>query len=249
MKRPFHPDSRVLLAAVFSITSMAIAFADLAWLTGLLALSIAALKLARVPLGHLRRRMRRFRWFFFLLAVVQSLTSAGGQVLLQWGGVVLLSTGGLIAALSVMLRIMVILAIVLLLTLHNSQQLVVGMVQLRVPYQLAYMVLLAIRFIPVLGEDFRDALVAIQLRGVDIERVPLKRKLSLYTYILMPVVAGALIRARRIATAMDARAFRAHKYRTWLDWPVLDRVDWLLLLLIILGTIAAYALYMGGVKL
>ena len=111
------------------------------------------------------------------------------------------------------------------------------------------MVLLATRFIPVLAEDFRDALVAIQLRGVDLESISLKQKFNLYTYILMPVVAGALIRARRIAIAMDARAFRAHKYRTWLDWPALNNVDWLLLILVFLGTFAAYALYIRGVTL
>lgn len=247
MKSSFNPpDARVLLVAVFAITGMAIAFSRLAWLGGLLLVSLVALAVAGISPWRLYNRLRRFRWLFFVLAVVQSLTNPGGRVLLAWGNTVLVSSGGLVAALSVMVRITVIIAIVLLLTLRDNQQLVVGLVQLRVPYQLAYMVLLAVRFIPVLGEDFRDALVAVQLRGVDLERIPLGRKVRLYTYILMPVVAGALVRARRIATAMDARAFRAYRHRTWLDWPVLTLTDWLLLAVLLAGTMTAYAVYYGG---
>ncbi|HCX78655.1 MAG TPA: energy-coupling factor transporter transmembrane protein EcfT, partial [Firmicutes bacterium] len=77
----------------------------------------------------------------------------------------LLSAGGLLAALAALLRITVILAAVLLLTLKDYQQMVTGLAQIRVPYELAYMVLLAVRFIPVLMEEFRNSLVAIELRG------------------------------------------------------------------------------------
>ncbi len=243
------PDSRVLIVLVFSLTAMAVAFTDIFWLAGLLMVTMATLVFARISLWRLLRRMRRFRWLFFILAVIQSLTHPGGRIFLQLGETVLISSDGLLAAASVMLRIVVILAAVLLFTLRDSQQLVVGLVQMKVPYPLAYMVLLAIRFIPVLGEDFNDALLAIQLRGIDLKAIPLRARFRLYTNILLPVVAGALIRARRIATAMDARAFRAYPRRTWLDWPSLSAVDWCLLVVSIVGTAVACGFYYGGVIL
>ena len=243
------PDSRVLVIFVFSLTAIAVAFTDVFWLVGLLMVALAALVLAGISLWRLWRRMRRFRWLFFIMAVIQSVTHPGGQVFFQLGETVLISSDGLLAAASVMLRIIVILAAVLLFTLRNSQQLVVGLVQLKVPYQLAYMVLLAIRFIPVLGEDFTDALQAIQLRGIDLKAIPVRARFRLYTNILLPVVAGALIRARRIATAMDARAFRAYPRRTWLDWPRLSVMDWCLLVVSIVGTAVACGFYYGGVIL
>ena len=107
------------------------------------------------------------------------------------------------------------------------------------------MVLLAVRFIPVFMDEFRQSLLAIQLRGVDLGQIPLAEKVRVYSYILMPAVAGAIIRARRIATAMEARAFRAKKKRTWLEWPRLSAGDWLILVGAVLGGAVCATIYWG----
>ena len=229
------PDVRTLFALVLVITSLAIAINDPLWLTGLLAVSLAALLAAKIPLSLLGRRLRRYRWLFLILALAQSLSNGSGRVFLEWRGYVLLSAGGLLAALAALLRITVILAAVLLLTLKDYQQMVTGLAQIRVPYELAYMVLLAVRFIPVLVEEFRNSLVAIELRGVDLKAIPLREKIKVYSYLLMPTTAGALIRSRRIAIAMEARAFRAYPRRTWLEWPKLSALDWLIIVLVLVG--------------
>lgn len=225
------PDARTLIVIVLLITTLAIALTDPVWLTGLLGITVIALASARVSLIRLFKRLKRYRWLFIILALVQSLTHPAGQVYLAWQDYVLLSAGGLLAALSVILRVTIILAAALLLTIRDYQELVTGLVQMKVPYELAYMVLLGIRFIPVLSEEFRNSLTAIELRGIDLKRITLADKIRVYSYILMPTVAGALIRARRIAIAMEARAFRAKPRRTWLEWPRLSPADWLLIVL------------------
>lgn len=225
------PDARTLIVIVLLITTLGIALTDPVWLAGLLGVTVIALAAARVSLIRLFKRLRRYRWLFLILALVQSLTHPVGQVYLAWQDYVLLSSGGLLAALSVILRVTIILAAALLLTIRDYQELVTGLVQLKVPYELAYMVLLGIRFIPVLSEEFRNSLTAIELRGIELKRITLADKIRVYSYILMPTVAGALIRARRIAIAMEARAFRAKPRRTWLEWPRLSPADWLLIVL------------------
>lgn len=239
------PDARTLLAVVFIITTLAIAMADPLWLAGLLAATLAFILALGVPIRSLGRRLRRYRWLFFILALAQSLANPAGQVYLEWQGFVLLSSGGILAALAAMLRIATILAAALALTLRNYHELTTALVQLKVPYELAFMVLLAVRFIPVFMDEFRQSLLAIQLRGVDLEQIPLAEKVRVYSYILMPAVAGAVIRARRIATAMDARAFRASKKRTWLDWPRLSAGDWLLMAGAALGGAVCAIIYWG----
>jgi|SRR5690554_176910 len=223
------PDARTLIIAVVILTSLAIAINNPLVLAGLLAVTLLALVAAKIPLGDFVRRFKRFRWLIITLALVQSLTNPHGQIYWQWREYILLSSGGLWAALAVLLRLAVILAGVQFLNRKNYQELVTGMVQMKVPYELAYMVLLGIRFIPVFMEEFRDALTAMALRGVDLEQIPWRDKLRVYSYILMPTVAGAMVRARRIATAMEARAFRAYPQRTWLEWPRLSRWDWALI--------------------
>lgn len=246
MKTAF-PDARTLIVVVLAITTMAIAINDPIWLAPLLILTISALASARISLYRLINRLHRYRWLFFLLALVQSVTNSSGTIWLEFQGYTLLSSGGLLSAAAVILRVIIILAAALLLSLRDSQQLVTGLVQMKVPYELAYMVLLGIRFIPVLSEEFQDALTAMQLRGIELDKIPLRQRIGVYNYILMPTVAGALIRARRISTAMEARAFRAKPRRTWLDWPRLSKLDWFTSAAVITGLILSLWLYRGGI--
>ncbi len=239
------PDARTLLTIVVIITTLAIAINDPLWLGGLLAVTLGALLAFGISPQRLTGRLRRYRWLFFILALAQSLTNPGGHIYLEWRGFVLLSSGGLLLALAVMLRIVIILTTALLFTLRNYHELVTGLVQLGVPYELAYMVLLGVRFIPVLMDEFRASLLAIELRGIDLQKIPLADKVRVYSYILMPAVAGAVIRARRIATAMDARAFRAADKRTWLEWPGLSRADWLVMAAAVLGGGLCAIIYWG----
>lgn len=239
------PDARTLLTIVVIITTLAIAINDPLWLGGLLAVTLGALLAFGISPQRLTGRLRRYRWLFFILALAQSLTNPGGHIYLEWRGFVLLSSGGLLLALAVMLRIVIILTTALLFTLRNYHELVTGLVQLGVPYELAFMVLLGVRFIPVFMDEFHASLLAIELRGIDLQKIPLADKVRVYSYILMPAVAGAVIRARRIATAMDARAFRAEDKRTWLEWPGLSRADWLAMATAVLGGGLCAIIYWG----
>ncbi len=229
--RPEFPDVRTLFTAVLIITSLAIAINDYLWLLILLAITLASLLIAGIHLTRLLRRLRRYRWLFLLIALAQSISNGSGTVFLEFRGYVLLSSGGLLGALAALLRITVILAAVGLLSLKDYQQMVTGLAQMGVPYEFAFMVLLAVRFIPVLMEEFRNSLAAIELRGIELKAIPLGQRLKVYSYLLMPTTAGALIRSRRIAIAMEARAFRAYPRRTWLQWPSLTGWDWFIIAL------------------
>lgn len=229
------PDVRSLLILVVVMTVFAVILNSLLALSALLVLALIALGLAAIPMAKLAKRLRGYRWLIFILVLVQSLTHSGGKVYLQWRGYVFLSLGGLEAALGVLLRIVVILAAALLLTRRDYQELATGLAQMKVPYELAFMVLLAVRFLPALRDEFRDSLASLQLRGVEIESVPWRKRLGLYYYLLLPTTGGALIRARRIAVAMEARGFRAYPQRTWLEWPVLANLDWAIIALALAG--------------
>lgn len=229
------PDIRSLLILVIVITVFAVILNSLLALLVLLVISLIALGLAPIPLGKLIKRLRGYRWLIFILILVQSLTHSGGKVYLQWRGYVFLSAGGLEAALGVLLRIVIILAVALLLTQKDYQELATGLAQMKVPYELAFMVLLAVRFLPTLREEFRDSLAALQLRGVEIEIVPLGKRLGLYYYLLLPTTGVAMVRAQRIAIAMEARGFRAYPRRTWLEWPSLSAMDWLIIAFAVVG--------------
>ncbi|MFF0911801.1 energy-coupling factor transporter transmembrane component T [Microbacterium enclense] len=78
--------------------------------------------------------------------------------------------------------------------------------QLRVPYRIGYAALAAIRFVPRFAVELRVIRQAHRVRGT---RGPVRA-----AGYVVPLLAGAIRHAERVALAMDARAFGAHRDRT-----------------------------------
>ena len=85
--------------------------------------------------------------------------------------------------------------------------------QLRVPYRIGYTALAAFRFVPRFGHELAVIRAAHRVRGMAGGRGPvagIRRRLG---YVI-PLLAGAIRHAERVALAMDARAFGAFPTRT-----------------------------------
>ncbi|MCS3843459.1 energy-coupling factor transporter transmembrane protein EcfT [Microbacterium sp. AK031] len=85
--------------------------------------------------------------------------------------------------------------------------------QLRVPYRVGYTALAAFRFVPRFGHELAVIRAAHRVRGHHGGRGPIARIARGWGYIV-PLLAGAIRHAERVALAMDARAFGAHPTRT-----------------------------------
>ncbi|MCM3695117.1 energy-coupling factor transporter transmembrane component T [Microbacterium oleivorans] len=98
--------------------------------------------------------------------------------------------------------------------------------QLRVPYRIGYAALAAIRFVPRFGYELEVIRQAHRVRGAHGGRGPFAAVARWWGY-LVPLLAGAIRHAERVALAMDARAFGAHPDRTerhLLPWRPRDTV-------------------------
>jgi len=85
--------------------------------------------------------------------------------------------------------------------------------QLRVPYRIGYTALAAFRFVPRFGHELDVIRQAHRVRGAHGGRGPFAAIARWFGYIV-PLLAGAIRHAERVALAMDARAFGAHPDRT-----------------------------------
>ncbi|WP_413354814.1 energy-coupling factor transporter transmembrane component T family protein [Microbacterium sp. 1P06AB] len=98
--------------------------------------------------------------------------------------------------------------------------------QLRVPYRIGYTALAAFRFVPRFGYELEVIRQAHRVRGAHVGRGPVAAIARWWGYIV-PLLAGAIRHAERVALAMDARAFGAHPDRTerhLLPWRRRDTV-------------------------
>ena len=149
--------------------------------------------------------------------------------------VVLIEVGGwqftlaaYLIGLATALRISALLVLSLIAGLTTTgPDLVRALVQnLRVPYRVGYAALAALRFVPRFRHELEVIRSAQRVRGVDRGRGPVaavRRTLA----VSIPLLAGAIRHAERVALAMDARAFGAHPTRTERTlsrWRVRDTV-------------------------
>ena len=85
--------------------------------------------------------------------------------------------------------------------------------QLRVPYRIGYTALAAFRFVPRFGHELEVIRQAHRVRGAHGGRGPFAAIARWGGYVV-PLLAGAIRHAERVALAMDARAFGAYPDRT-----------------------------------
>lgn len=123
--------------------------------------------------------------------------------------------GALLLGLATGVRLAAIVALALLAGLTTSgPDLVRATVQqLRVPYRIGYTALAAFRFVPRFGFELEIIRQAHRVRGSHGGRGPFAALARWWGYIV-PLLAGAIRHAERVALAMDARAFGAHPERT-----------------------------------
>lgn len=159
------------------------------------------------------------------LFVIQCLFVRDGNVLLAAGNYVLLTSRGLNSALCVVLRLLVVSFSAMLLHSGETRDYLLALVQWKVPYEIAFMVMIGIHFIPLLGEEGKNLIFSVQMRGTELKKIPAGEKIKAYSQLLLPILAGALQRAKMMSLAMEIRAFRAFPKRTYMRQLRLKKQD------------------------
>lgn len=236
-------DVRTKLAIVAGISTTAVVIQHAYVLTLLLIISIVLSALFYGKPGKTIAATRRLWYVFIAIVIMQSIFNRTGSPLLALDGFAILTDVGLVKGIEFLLRISVIIFSATIAASSDHREVVQGLVQLRIPYEVAFMVSVGIRFLPLLRAEFVDVMTAIQLRGVDIRKIPLKKKLRVYSYIFTPIMAGAIKKARDLSTAMEARAFRAYPERTsYLVLRFLPK-DYIVMIATLIFTAAIFIVY------
>jgi energy-coupling factor transport system permease protein len=234
-------DFRSKLALLIAATCLAFLWED-PLLTGCLAVLILALNLAaRVRASYLGRVLALMLPFYALLLITHGFwnTSVGRTALWTaprgwWlvGGSLTLWREGLTYGLMVIFRTLT-LILVTPLTIFTTDlnALIVGLVRLHVPYQIAFAFSATLRFIPLLFEEIRSITEAQRLRGLALERMGVWQRLVVYSRIAVPLILGAMVRSQQIEVALAAKAFSGSPQRTYLHESKLRRADWTVILL------------------
>jgi len=207
-------DPRVTFLFVFLLSTAGVILRGALELTPVLLSAITAALCAKAPVWRVLRRLAGL--WVTLVSVMLLQVVFSGDILYS-----------LLVGAAVLERLAILMLGGAMLAAYPGQALVQGMLQLRLPYQLAYMVSIGLRFVPQFSESFRDSLTAMQLRGVDLRRLKIKTRLRVYTYLLMPTIAMGVLRSKKLAMAMELRGFGAFEKRSSYAPLQMQTRDWL----------------------
>ena len=230
-------DPRTKIVIVLSLSTLSLIFDDILMLVVFLSVSCLCSVLMNSNLIAILARLKKLICVMAAIAIVQSLFTKTGNPIIKIGTFTLLTDYGIVRSLKFVLRLGIIIVSAAIITTSSSREIVQGLVQWRCPYEIAFMVSVAIRFLPIFKEEMTDMVIAIQLRGIDLKRVELKKKIKVYKYILFPIVTNSILKAKELSTAMEMRGFRAYHSRTSYMTLKMQNTDYILIAISFVFTI------------
>lgn len=235
-------DPRTKLVIMTCITTLALIYDTPGQLFFLLFGTVLFLMLIGIDILSFWDLIRPFLPLIITLFLVQMIFSPGGRVFLAVGSIPLVTGGGLAAGAGVTLRLGVVTVAASLFLTTEASDFILGLTQWKVPYEIAFMVYVAIRFLPIFRDEIGNVTTAAQLRGIEFKKVAWHEKMRLYISLFFPVVYGAVLKAQQLAVAMEARCFRIYPRRTYLRHLAFARADY-----VFMGTFLLMTLGLAGV--
>jgi energy-coupling factor transport system permease protein len=192
-------------------------------LLGLLALVL----LGRIPLLQTIKTLRPFAIVAFGLFWTTALFYASpGRTFAQWGPATL-TVEGTAYGVAIMLRILAIFVVSLLFTLTTDPTAFLQALvqQAHISPRFGYGIIAAYRFVPLFDGELASIRAAHRIRGVPTSGGLVAQYRRLVSH-MVPLLAGGIRHAERVALAMDARGFGAVAQRSYFRRSVFSWRDW-----------------------
>ncbi|MBQ8291923.1 MAG: energy-coupling factor transporter transmembrane protein EcfT [Clostridia bacterium] len=203
---------------------------------------------SKVPFKSLLRSVKAVLFLLAFTAFLNLFFHSGKTVLWQWKFVVITQEAVYFTVfLAVRLFLLVLGSAILTLTTtpvaltDGIESLLSPLKWLKFPvHELALIMSIALRFIPILTEETGRIMNAQKARGADFETGSLFKRVKAIVPILIPLIIGAFRRADELGDAMDARCYSGSKVRTKykkLTFTWRDLIALLLIVSLIVGIV------------
>lgn len=213
------------------------------------------IRLSKVPFKFMVRGMKSILFLLMLTVLFNLFLTPGTPVISFWK--LHITQEGTTLAVSMVLRLTLLVIGSSLMTLTTTpNNLTDGMEKMlgflkvfKVPvHDVAMMMSIALRFIPILMEETDKIMKAQMARGADFESGNLFARAKALVPLLVPLFVSAFRRANDLAMAMEARCYRGGEGRTKmkpLKYQTRDYLAYLLLFIFAAGSIWAGRLHLS----
>lgn len=209
----------------------------------------AVLFASQVPLKFYIRGVKPLRWILLFTAAIQIFLTPG-EIIWQWG-ILHITAEGVRLAIFMCVRLVLLVMTTSVLTLTTTPIVLTDAVEnllspfkrIGVPaHELAMMMTIALRFIPLLADETEKIMAAQKARGAAFDEGGLMDRARALLPILVPLFLSAINRASELAMAMEARCYHGGEGRTRLHelhYENRDRVAGILVVLILALDVAS----------
>ena len=214
---------------------------------------VIVIKLSKVPFKFMVRGMRAILFLLFLTVVFNLFLTPGEPLISLWK--LTITKEGLAVAVFMAIRLTFLIigsSIMTLTTTPNNltdgmEKMMSPLKVLKVPvHEVAMMMSIALRFIPILLEETDKIMKAQIARGADFESGNLLQRAKAMVPLLVPLFISAFRRANDLAMAMEARCYRGGAGRTKMKPLVYKKIDFMaygfiigyLILKVVIGIVA-----------
>ena len=216
---------------------------------------VVLIKLSKVPFSYMVKGLKTIVLIILFAAVFNLFLTPGTKLVSFW--IFTITYEGLKNAVVMMVRLIFLIIGTSLMTLTTTpNELTDGLEKalsplkyIKVPvHEIAMMMSIALRFIPILIEETDKIMKAQMARGADFEHGNLIQKAKNMVPLLVPLFVSAFRRANDLAMAMEARCYRGGEGRTKmkpLHYQKRDRMAYLTLLVYLAAVIGLRILWIN----
>lgn len=215
-------DPRVKLLLVIAFIVMVFLVKNLIAYSAIILCVIIGTLVSRIPLIKVLKSIKGIIFLVLFTAVLNLIFHKGETVLWSWWRITI-SVEGIFFSLKMALRLILLVAGTTLLTYTTTPTgLTDGMESLMYPLKLikvpthdiAVIMSIALRFIPILSEEVDKIMMAQKARGASFDTGGIVKRAKALLPVLIPLFVSAFRRADELALALDARCYNATPNRT-----------------------------------
>ncbi len=205
-------------------------------------------KLSKVPLKYIVKGLKPI-FIIILFTGVMNLISTPGETLLKLG-FINITSAGIKSSIFISIRMIFIIIGSSIMTYATTPTALTDGIEksfnwlnkFKVPvHEMAMMMSIAIRFIPILIEELDRIMKAQMARGATFNTGNIFKRIKAMTPIIVPLFVAAIRRSNDLALAMDARCYRGGEGRTKLKplkYLGIDKIAYVILALYFMSMIA-----------
>lgn len=201
--------------------------------------------LAQLKFSSLWHGLKFFFWIVWFSSLFQLFYVHTGHVVWHWG-VINITKYGVIEAVIIWLRLSLILVISVLFTATTSPSEIANGISallrplryIKVPVNsLSLLLMVTLRFIPMLGHEFQTIREAQISRGMNFKTGSILVRLKKFTNLLQPLLFNSFRQAQILSEAMISRGYQLGAKRSRYvhgHWHRQDTISWLISILVII---------------